>query len=434
METSDVAQLIIIIVLIFLSGFFSSAETAFSTLNRVRMRNLEEEGSKKAARVNKILESYSKMLSAILIGNNIVNLTASSLTTAFVIGVCGNAYIGIGTGILTIVVLLGGEIIPKTWANLNSEKLALAYSSVIYALMKVMTPVIFIVDLLSNGILRLLHVDPNKKMDTITESELKTYVDVSHEDGQIESDEREMIYNIFEFSDTCVKDIMIPRTNMVTVNADESVNDLIKVFHESMYTRIPVYQEDKDSMIGFVNIKDLFIARISGQKNITLKSLLREAYYTYEYKKNADLLLEMREKSMNVAFVLNEYGSTVGMVTLEDLLEELVGEIRDEYDEDEKELIQKIDDRSYLIEGSMNLSDINDSIGTSLNSDDYDSIGGIIIGQLDRLPEDNESVVLADGTTLQVKGIDQNRILHVLLTLPEPKEEETDKEASANKQ
>ena len=434
METSDVAQLIIIIVLIFLSGFFSSAETAFSTLNRVRMRNLEEEGSKKAARVNKILESYSKMLSAILIGNNIVNLTASSLTTAFVIGVCGNAYIGIGTGILTIVVLLGGEIIPKTWANLNSEKLALAYSSVIYALMKVMTPVIFIVDLLSNGILKLLHVDPNKKMDTITESELKTYVDVSHEDGQIESDEREMIYNIFEFSDTCVKDIMIPRTNMVTVNADESVNDLIKVFHESMYTRIPVYQEDKDSMIGFVNIKDLFIARISGQKNITLKSLLREAYYTYEYKKNADLLLEMREKSMNVAFVLNEYGSTVGMVTLEDLLEELVGEIRDEYDEDEKELIQKIDDRTYLIEGSMNLSDINDSIGTSLNSDDYDSIGGIIIGQLDRLPEDNESVVLADGTTLQVKGIDQNRILHVLLTLPEPKEEETDKEASANKQ
>lgn len=434
METSDVAQLIIIIVLIFLSGFFSSAETAFSTLNRVRMRNLEEEGSKKAARVNKILENYSKMLSAILIGNNIVNLTASSLTTAFVIGVCGNAYIGLGTGILTIVVLLGGEIIPKTWANLNSEKLALAYSSVIYALMKVMTPVIFIVDLLSKGILKLLHVDPNKKMDTITESELKTYVDVSHEDGQIESDEREMIYNIFEFSDTCVKDIMIPRTNMVTVNADESVNDLIKVFHESMYTRIPVYQEDKDSMIGFVNIKDLFIARISGQKNITLKSLLREAYYTYEYKKNADLLLEMREKSMNVAFVLNEYGSTVGMVTLEDLLEELVGEIRDEYDEDEKELIQKIDDRSYLIEGSMNLSDINDSIGTSLNSDDYDSIGGIIIGQLDRLPEDNESVVLADGTTLQVKGIDQNRILHVLLTLPEPKEEETDEEASANKQ
>ena len=433
-DGSSIFMITALIVLIMLSAFFSASETAYSSLNMIRLKSRAEDGDKQAAKVLALAERYDSLLSTILIGNNIVNLTASSLTTAFVIGVCGNAYIGIGTGILTIVVLLGGEIIPKTWANLNSEKLALAYSSVIYALMKVMTPVIFIVDLLSNGILKLLHVDPNKKMDTITESELKTYVDVSHEDGQIESDEREMIYNIFEFSDTCVKDIMIPRTNMVTVNADESVNDLIKVFHESMYTRIPVYQEDKDSMIGFVNIKDLFIARISGQKNITLKSLLREAYYTYEYKKNADLLLEMREKSMNVAFVLNEYGSTVGMVTLEDLLEELVGEIRDEYDEDEKELIQKIDDRSYLIEGSMNLSDINDSIGTSLNSDDYDSIGGIIIGQLDRLPEDNESVVLADGTTLQVKGIDQNRILHVLLTLPEPKEEETDEEASANKQ
>lgn len=423
METSDVINLGIILILVLLSSFFSSAETAFSTLNRVRMRTLEEEGNKSAARVNKILESYSKMLSAILIGNNIVNLSASSLTTTFTIDVCGNAYIGLATGILTFVVLVGGEIIPKTWASQNAEKLSLLYSSIIYTLMKIMTPVIFIVDILANGIMKLFHMNSDKRNDTITENELKTYVDVSHEDGEIESDEREMIYNIFEFSDTCVKDIMIPRTNMVTVNADESVEDLIRIFQESMYTRIPVYQEEKDSMIGFVNIKDLFIARISGKQEIPLKSLIREAYYTYEYKKNADLLLEMREKSMNVAFVLNEYGSTVGMVTLEDLLEELVGEIRDEYDEDEKELIQQVDDRSYLIEGSMNLSDINDSLGTDLNSEEYDSIGGIIIGQLDRLPQDGESVCLQDGTRLQVKGTDQNRILQVLLTLPEKEED-----------
>ena len=429
MDTSDVMNLLIILVLIFLSGFFSSAETAFSTLNRVRIRALEEEGNKKAAKVNKILESYSKMLSAILIGNNIVNLSASSLTTTFTISVCGNAYVGLATGILTFIVLVGGEIIPKTWASLNAEKLSLTYSSIIYALMKIMTPFIFIVDIIANGIMHLFHMNADKRNDTITENELKTYVDVSHEDGEIESDERKMIYNIFDFSDTCVKDIMIPRTNMVTVNADDSVDDLIRVFQESMYTRIPVYQEEKDSMIGFVNIKDLFIARISGNRDITLKSLVREAYYTYEYKKNADLLIEMREKSMNVAFVLNEYGSTVGMITLEDLLEELVGEIRDEYDEDEEELIQPVGDRSYLIEGSMNLSDINDSLGTNLNSEEYDSIGGIIIGQLDRLPEDGESVSLKDGTTLQVKGIDQNRILSVLLTLPkQPVDENTDGE------
>ena len=204
-----------------------------------------------------------------------------------------------------------------------------------------------------------------------------------------------------------------------------------------MYTRIPVYNEDKDSMVGFINIKDFFLAKSNGTlsaENFSLDSLIREAYYTYEYKKTADLLLEMREKSINVAFVLNEYGSTVGMITLEDLLEELVGDIRDEYDEDEKELIQQLDECTYLIEGSMSLSDINDAIGTHLGSEDYDSIGGIIIGQLDRLPEDEEAVTLEDGTVLQVKGIDQNRIVRVQLTLPEKDAEEAAAESAETKE
>lgn len=434
MDTSGVIQLIVLFTLVLLSAFFSSAETALTTVNRVKMRTLEEEGNRRAAIVNKILDRYSKMLNAILIGNNVVNLSASSLTTTLVIKLGFGAYIGIFTGVLTFVILLVGEIVPKTWASLNSEKIALAYSRTIYYMMKLMTPVIFIVDAIANGILRLLHIDSSKK-ETITENELKTYVDVSHEDGEIETEERELIYNVFEFSDTCAKDIMIPRVNMVTIGSDGTYEELLSIFKESMYTRIPVYQEDKDSMLGFINIKDFFLAddrsALDGS-TFQLAPLIRDAYYTYEYKKTADLLLEMREKSMNVAFVLNEYGSTVGMITLEDLLEELVGEIRDEYDEDEKELIQKIEENVYLIEGSMNLSDINDAIGTALNSDDYDSIGGIIIGQLDRLPEDEEAVTLEDGTVLQVKGIDQNRISHVLLTLPQKEEalqkEETNKE------
>lgn len=420
MDTAGVIQFVILAVLIFFSAFFSSAETAFSTVNRVKMRTLEEEGRKRAKTVNKILERYSKMISAILIGNNIVNLSASALATSLVIRIWGNAFVGLATGILTILILLCGEIIPKTWANLNSEKISLAYAPVVYFLIKILTPVIFVVDTISHGILRLLGIDPNKKVDTITESELKTYVDVSHEDGEIESEERELIYNVFAFSDTCAKDIMIPRVNMVTISSESTYNEIRDVFKQTMYTRLPVYQEDKDSMSGFINIKDFFLSKPANTKNFVLEPFIREAYYTYEYKKTADLLLEMREKSMNVAFVLNEYGSTVGMITLEDLLEELVGEIRDEYDEDEKELIQQIDERSYLIEGSMNLSDINDTLSTALDSEDYDSIGGIIIGQLDRLPEDGETVVLEDGTTLQVKGIDQNRISHVLLTLPQP--------------
>ncbi len=425
MDTSGVIQLIVLIILIILSGFFSSAETALTTINRVKIRTLEEEGNKRAKTVNLILNRYSKMLSAILIGNNIVNLSASSLSTILVIRIWGNVYVGLATGILTFIILLFGEIIPKTWASLNAEKISLYYSPILYALIKIMTPVIFIVDAIANGILKLLPIDTSKKNDTITENELKTYVDVSHADGEIETEERELIYNVFEFSDTCAKDIMIPRTNMVTINADSTPDELLQEFKESMYTRIPVYHEEKDSMLGFINIKDFFLAMNSARNkhNFNLTPLIREAYYTYEYKKNADLLLEMREKSMNVAFILNEYGSTVGMITLEDLLEELVGEIRDEYDEDEKDLIRKMDDKTYLIEGSMNLSDINDAIGTHLDSEDYDSIGGIIIGQLDRLPVDQETVTLDDGTVLKVSGIDQNRISHVLLTLPDTLEE-----------
>ncbi len=426
MDTPGVIQLIILVVLIILSAFFSSAETALSTVNRVRMRALEEEGNKKAAKVNKILDQYNKMISSILIGNNVVNLSASSLATTLALRI--SVPVGIATGILTVVVLLCGEILPKTWAVLYSEKLSLLYSSVIYVLIQLLTPVIFIVDKISSGFLRLLHVDPNKKANPMTESELKTYVDVSHEDGVIESEEREMIYNVFDFSDALAKDVMIPRINMVTVDVNDSYEKVLDVFRESMYTRLPVYQEDKDNIIGLINIKDFILTQ--EKSDFSVKNILRDAHYTYEYKKIADLMYELREKTMNVSFVLNEYGATVGMITLEDLLEEIVGEIRDEYDEDEEELIQEIDDYSYLVEGSMKLDDINDALSTNLDSEDYDSIGGIIIEQLDRLPEDGEEVTLKNGIRLKVQGIDQNRITKVLLTLPETEDtsEESDKE------
>jgi len=425
LDAPGVIQLIFIAVLVFLSGFFSSAETAFSTVNRVRMRTLEEEGNKRAARVNKILENYSKMLSSILIGNNIVNLTASSLATTLAMRI--NLATGIATGILTIIVLLCGEIVPKTWAMLSSEKISLAYSGIIYSLIQVMTPVIYIVDKMANGILRVLHIDPTKKITTMTEAELRTYVEVSHEDGVIESEEREMIYNVFDFSDAQAKDIMIPRINMVTVDINDSYSQVMSVFRESMYTRLPVYQDNNDNIIGLINIKDFILCQ--DENNFHVKDILRDAHYTYEFKKVADLLYELRETTTNVTFVLNEYGATVGMITLEDLLEEIVGEIRDEYDEDEEELIQELDERTYLVEGSMKLDDINDELDTALDSEDYDSIGGLIIECLDRLPEDNEEVTLENGIHLKVQGIEQNRIIKVLMTLPEsPAEEEETKD------
>ena len=424
MDVPEGIQFLVLIFLIILSGFFSSAETAFSTVNRVRMQTLEEEGSKRAGRVNKILGNYSKMLSAVLIGNNIVNLSASALATTLALrfGIA----VAIATGTLTIVLLLCGEIVPKTWAMLSSEKITLAYGGIIYGLMQLMTPVIFVVDKLSNGILRVLHIDPSKKITTITEAELRTYVDVGHADGVIESEEREMIYNVFDFSDALAKDIMVPRVNMVTVDVESTFSEVLAVFRESMYTRLPVYQEDMDNIIGLINIKDFILTE--DEENFNIKSILRDAYYTYEYKKVADLLYELREKTTSVTFVLNEYGATVGMITQEDLLEEIVGEIRDEYDADEEEYIQEVGERTYLVEGSMKLDDINDELETSLDSEDYDSIGGIIIEALDRLPEDNEEVTLDNGVHLKVQGIEQNRILKVLMTLPEPKTEEDSSE------
>ena len=428
MDTTGVIQLVTILVLVGLSAFFSSAETAFTTVNRVRMKALADEGNSRASAVLTVLDHYSKMLSTILIGNNIVNLTASSLTTILASKVFGSYAVGIATGILTLTILIFGEIIPKNTAMIYSDKISLIYAKIILFLMKIFTPVVFIIDRLSMGISRLLHIDMSKKGSVMTENELKTYVDVSHEDGVIESEEREIIYNIFDFSDAVAKDIMIPRIDMVSIGLDMGYEEVLNIFKEYMYTRLPVYENDKDNIVGLINIKDYIL--LSDKEHFQVKDILREAYYTYEYKKTADLMIEMREITANVAFVLNEYGATVGMITLEDLLEEIVGEIRDEYDADEEELIQQIDGHTYLVEGGMKLDDINDALDISLHSEDYDSIGGLIIEHLDRLPEADETIITEDGITLQVKEINQNRIKKVSMTLPEETGEDSDTGAS----
>ena len=429
MDTTGVIQLIVIFVLIGLSAFFSSAETAFTTVNRVRMKTLADEGNSRAAAALTVLDHYSKMLSTILIGNNIVNLSASSLTTILATKAFGSYAVGIATGILTLVILIFGEIIPKNTAMIYSDKTSLIYAKIILFLMKIFTPVVIIIDKLSAGISKLLHIDMSKKESLMTENELKTYVDVSHEDGVIESEEREMIYNVFDFSDAVAKDIMIPRIDMVSVSLDAGYDDVLDVFKQYMYTRLPVYDEDKDNIVGLINIKDFIL--VSCKEDFHVKNILREAYFTYEYKKTAELMNEMRDMTATVALVLNEDGATAGMITLEDLLEEIVGEIRDEYDADEEELIQQIDDYSYLVEGGMKLDDINDALNISLDSEDYDSIGGLIIEHLDRLPEEGETISTENGITLQVKEISQNRIIKVLMTLPKDTSEEVEGENTA---
>ena len=398
------------------------------------MRSLSEDGNKKAARVLGILENNSKMLSTVLIGNNIVNLSASALSAVIATDYFGIP-VGLMTGVLTFVVLIIGEVVPKTWATVSADKMALAYSGIIKVLMVVFTPLILIVNAVSRGILFLMRIDPDSKPDAITEDELKTYVDVSHEEGEIEPEEREMIYNLFDFTDHVARDIMIPRVRMICVEVTNTYEEVLSVFKQCMYTRLPVYEEDKENIIGVINMKD-FIA-LDDPASFNVRDMMREALYTHEFKKTQDLLAQMKKETSNIVFVLNEYGTTEGMITLEDLLEEIVGEIRDEYDEDEKELIQEVDERKYVVEGALSIDDLNEAIGTSFSSDEYDSVGGIIIEHLDHLPVDGEEVTLEDGTVFKVKGMDQNRIEEVEITLSEKaqvpdEEKETEKADEAS--
>lgn len=424
MDTPDAMQLAIIAVLIALSAFFSSAETALTTISSVKIRAMvETDPTNRVLTLQKILHNKSKLISAVLIGNNIVNLSASALTTSFMIRLLGDAAVGIGTGALTLLVLIFGEIVPKTWAMGNNEKLALVYARPIYFLINILTPVIYIVDKISGFFLHLMHIDPSNRA-AMTETELKTYVDVSHEDGVIEQEEKKLIYNVFEFGDSVAKDIMIPRISMTTADVNASYNDLLGVFRESMYTRIPIYEKEVDNIIGFVNIKDFLL--VTDKDAFRIRDIMRGGYYTYEYKSTADLLLEMRHTASNVALVLNEYGAAVGMITIEDLLEEIVGEIRDEYDEDEAELLKKLDDFKYEVSGSMKLSDINDALNTAFESEDYDSIGGIMIELLDRFPTEGEEVATDDKISLIAAKVDNNRIATVVIVLPQP-EASTDK-------
>lgn len=422
MDSGDAIQLLILVILIVLSAFFSSAETSLTTANRIRIMNLAEEGSKRAAMVLKVVDDSGKMLSAILIGNNIVNILASSLATVLATRLLGNKGVGIATGVLTLLILVFGEITPKTLATIHSEKIALMYAPAIYYIMIILTPVIFIINKLSLGFLKLLRVDPNSKSDTMTENELRTIVDVSHEEGVIESEERQMINNVFDFGDSLAKDIMVPRVDMIFAHVDATREELIEIFKKEKFTRLPVYEGTTDDVIGILNIKDLLLYENGMEFHV--RDILRNAYFTYEYKKTSELMIDMKQDSNNLAIVLDEYGATAGLITLEDLLEEIVGEIRDEYDEDEKNLIRKLSEREYLIEGSMKLDDVNDALGLSFSSEDYDSIGGLIIELLDRLPEKHEAVTTENGIRLEVENIDKNRIDTVRLTIPEKEETE----------
>jgi len=413
LETSDILQLVILVLLLSASAFFSSAETALMTSNKLRIRNLAENGDKRAEKVLEITANTDKMLSAILIGNNIVNLSASALSTTLTLKMFGSSLVGIATGILTFLILVFGEITPKNVASKNAENIALKYIGIISVLVVILTPAIYIVNKVA-GIVISLFIKNNDDNNMVTEDELRAMVEVSHEDGVIEKEEKKMIVNVVDFGDTVAGDIMLPRVDMVMVSVESSYEEILKIFREERYTRIPVYEESPDNVIGILNVKDFLL--IEDKENFSVKEHLREPLYTYEYKKTSSLMVDMRKTGANIVIVLDEYGTTVGLITLEDMLEEIVGEIRDEFDADEDEGITKISETEYLIDGSTNLDDVNDRIGLELSSEEYESIGGIIMEKLGRLPVEGE-VITFDNIILTVKKMDHARIEKVGLKL-----------------
>lgn len=415
MDTDSIAQIIIIIILLLLSAFFSSAETAFTMVNKIRIRSLIEDGNKRAITVGKIIDNSGKMLSAILIGNNIVNISASALMTSLTIRLWGSYATGIATGVMTVLVLIFGEITPKTTATIYAEKFALVYAPVVYFIMFIFTPVIFIIDMLSGVILKLIHVDANNKHNKITEEELRTFVQVSHEDGVIESNEKKIINNLFDFGDTEAKDVMIPRIDMTLADVNTGYDDIIELFRETKYTRIPIYEGNPDNVIGILNIKDLILSQ---HNDFNIRAIMRKPFFTYEHKNTSELFNVMQRSSHSISIVLDEYGSTAGMITTEDLLEEIVGEIRDEYDTDETDPFIKVGHYSYLVDGSYKLDDLNDSLNLKFTSQDNDSIGGFIIEKLDRFPDIGEQFDI-DNVHFKIERASSNRIELVLIKLPE---------------
>ncbi len=427
MDTSPALQVIIIIILLMLSAFFSSSETALTTVSHIKLRSLADDGNRRAKKALQITRNPGKLLSAILVGNNIVNISASALATTLCTSVFGNRYIGIATGILTFLVLVFGEISPKTLATQYTLQLSLAVAYPISWVMIILTPVIFLLNIVTSGIFHLFHVDPSKKKAGITEAELRTIVNVSHEEGVIEPEEKFMISNVVDFGDALSKDIMIPRADVIAADVNSTYEELVDIFKSETYTRIPIYEDSKENIIGILNIKDLFFYReLLDIRYFDLRSILRKPLFVYEYQKTSQIFAEMKTSADSMAIVLDEYGQASGIITMEDLVEEIVGDIRDEYDENENDLIRDLGNHTYDIDASIKLDDLNDKLHTDFQSEDYDSLAGYIIELLDKIPTAGEEAN-CEGAHFKVTEVHRNRIERVTLTLL-PKESDTEKD------
>ena len=414
MDPSYTFEIILLIVLLIMSGFFSMSETALMSLSKITARHMVEEGVKGAKLVEKLIEDPNKLLGAILIGNNIVNIGASSIATSLAVKMFGGSdkAVAISTLVMTVLVLIFGEITPKSIAKQKSEKVSLIVSKPIKLAVFIFKPFISIFTGISSVFIRLCGADPNATEPFITQEELKTMVDVSEEEGVLEDVEKEMIFNVFDFADMQVKDIMVQRVDIVALNREATYEEVLDTIKKEQFSRIPVFKETIDDIVGVLNVKDLIIADKNDNKEFKIEDYAREPFYTFEFKKITEVFNEMKKTRNHIAIVLDEYGGTVGILTLEDLVEEIVGEIEDEYDDESSNIIQVIKEDEYIVDGSARLDDISELIGVNMESEELDSVGGLVIEELGRIPEEKEEVLIND-LRFVVEEIEKNRIKKV---------------------
>ncbi|MGL5315107.1 MAG: HlyC/CorC family transporter [Peptostreptococcaceae bacterium] len=408
MESTSLIQVLILVVLLIGSGFFSASETSLMSLSKIRIRHMQEEGVKGAKLVASLIEDPSSLLGSILVGNNVVNIAATSISTSLFIALLGPEGVPVATLVMTILVLIFGEITPKTIAANNSEKVAILVSKPIKVIIFILKPIVWIFNLITGVIFKILGVENKNNQPYITEEELKTMVNVSHEEGVLEIEERQIINNVFQFGDMQAKEAMVQRLDMVAINSEDSYEEIIEMFKNEKLSRMPVYNDSIDDIIGILNIKDVIFLSDEEIENFNINNYIREPFFTYEFKKITQLLEEMKIEKSQMAIVVDEYGGTSGLITIEDLVEVIVGDIEDEYDEEEDEIVV-IKEDEYVVEGSTKITDVNELIGVKLESEEFDSIGGFIIGHLRRLPEENE-VIQVDNIKFCIESLDKNRI------------------------
>ena len=410
-------QLVVLFVLLLLSGFFSSAETALFSISRAKARHIAKEKGLTNALIKKMKDDPHRLLSTILIGNNLVNVGAAALATAMMIELVASNAVGIATGIMTALILIFGEIIPKSLATRNNVLIARLVILPLYWLSILFAPIIYLLNFIPKLTRKV------QRKSRVTEEELMTFVEVVEEEGGIEEEEKELIHNIFEFDDTSASEIMTPRADMFVINVNDDLN--VEAVIRSGFSRIPVIEEDIDHVIGILNIKDLFMHQVTSAKQTDVRRVMSEPYFVPENKKLDHLLQEFKRRKQHLAIVVDEHGGVSGLISLEDALEELVGEIVDETDKVEPHIV-KLNKNEWRVLGKSEIEDVNEELEMNIpDTKEYDTFSGYILDQIGRIPQEKEDINLGDFV-VTVNQMDGTRIKEYIVKKTEEISQEAD--------